>query len=93
MDECEQVPKKRRRLTIWRISILLLLIGAVAFVIFRLRLKSKLNAHIEAIRAAGYPVTGAELDASYSIPFGAENAAHEILDAISFIRKWDKSED
>ena len=48
---------------------------------FRLRLKSKLRARIDAIRAAGYPVTCAELDKWYAIPDNAENAAHTIIDA------------
>ncbi|MFC1635201.1 hypothetical protein ACFL5Z_10185 [Planctomycetota bacterium] len=90
MEKRERIPKKRRRLTIWRVFLLLLLIGAVAFAIFRLRLKWQLNARIEAIRAAGYPVTCEELDSWYTIPEDAENAAFTILDAFSFYHQWDK---
>ena len=92
MDKRERTPKKRRKVTFTNVLILLLLIGICAFAVFRLRLKWKLNARIEVIRAAGYPVTCAELDASYSIPFGAENAALEILDALSLIQEWNKKE-
>ena len=92
VDESEQALKKRRKRTRWRIFILLLFIGAVAFAIFRLRLKWKLNARIEAIRAAGYPVTCAELDAWHTIPEDAENAAYTILDALEFLHEWDKTD-
>jgi hypothetical protein len=62
----------------------LLLVVCCAFAVFRLSLRSKLNARIEAIRAAGYPVTCVELDQWYAIPDGAENAADTIMDALSF---------
>jgi hypothetical protein len=68
----------------------LLLVAGCAFAIFRLSLRSKLNARIEAIRAAGYPVTCAELDQWYEIPPDAENAAYTIEDAFSFYKEWDK---
>jgi hypothetical protein len=55
-------------------------------------LKWKLNARIEAIRAAGYPATCAELDAWYTIPDDAENAAYTILDALECFQEWDKTE-
>lgn len=92
MDERERAPKKRRKVTVSGILLLLLLIGVCAFAIFRLRLKWTLNARIEAIRAAGYPVTCAELDAWYTIPDDAENAAYTILDALDCFQDWDKTE-
>ncbi|MHC4203986.1 MAG: hypothetical protein ACYSTT_05000, partial [Planctomycetota bacterium] len=63
-----------------------------AFVLFRLRLKSKLRARIEAIRAAGYPVTCAELDKWYTIPENVENAAHTIIDAFWCYREMGEIE-
>jgi hypothetical protein len=59
----------------------LLLICIGAFALFRLRLKSKLQVRIDAIRAAGYPVTCAELDKWYTIPDNVENTAYTIIDA------------
>jgi len=90
VDASEKTSKKRRKLTITSVLLLLSFFGIVAFAIFRLRLKWKLNSRIEAIRAAGYPVTCAELDAWYTIPDDAENAAFVILDALSFYQEWDK---
>ncbi len=92
MNELKQVPKKRRRVTVSGVLLLLLLMAVCAFAVFRLRLKWKLNSRIEAIRAAGYPVTCAELDAWYTIPDNAENAAHTILDALDCFQEWDKTE-
>jgi hypothetical protein len=41
------------------------------------------------IRAAGYPVTCAELDAWYSIPDLEENAADVITNAFAYYTEWD----
>ena len=75
---------KRRKVTFFRVALVLLLATVCAFAIFRLTLRSKLNARIEAIRVAGYPVTCAELDKWYTLPEGAENAAYAITDAFSY---------
>jgi len=81
MNEKENASRERHRLKVSHILIILLLIGIGAFVLFKLRLKSELQARIDAIRAAGYPVTCAELDKWYTIPENVENAAHTIIDA------------
>jgi len=75
---------KPRRFRRYYVLILLILVGLAAFGIYRWRLRSQLQARIDDIRAAGYPVTCAELDEWYSIPPGAKNAAYVILDAISY---------
>jgi len=75
---------KRRKVTFFRVTLVLLLVAGCAFAIYRLHLRSELNARIETIRAAGYPVTCAELDKWYSLPEGAENAAYTITDAFSY---------
>ncbi len=90
MGADETIPQKRRKLRFYHILIILLLIGAAAFTIFRLRTKAELRARIEAIRAAGYPVTLAELDRWYTIPDGAENAAFTIMDAFAHYKQWDR---
>lgn len=84
MRDHKRIPRKRRRVTAFRVITALLLVAGCAFAIFRLSLRSKLNARIETICAAGYPVTCAELDAWYTIPEDAENAAHTITDAFSY---------
>ena len=83
-------PKKRRRLKVSHVLIIFFLAGAGFFACYRLSLKSKLRARIDAIAAAGYPVTCAELDKWYSIPENAENAAYTITDAFSYYKLWDK---
>ena len=90
MDENETAPGKRHRLKVSHVLIILLLFCVGAFALFRLSLKSKLQARIDAIRADGYPVTCAELDKWYTIPENVENAAYTIIDAFSYYNQWDK---
>jgi hypothetical protein len=90
MEENETILARRRRLKVSHVLFILLLIGVGAFALFRLRLKSKLRARIDAIRAAGYPVTCAELDKWYVIPPNVENAAYTFMDAFSCYKNWDK---
>ena len=81
MDDSETAHKRGRKLRFSHILIVLLLIAICAFVVFRLSVRSKLKARIEAIQAAGYPVTLAEMNEWYTIPEGAENAADIIIEA------------
>ena len=90
MNEKETAPRKRRRLKVSNVLIILLLICIGVFAFFRLSLKSKLQTRIDAIRAAGYPVTCAELDQWYKIPPNVENAAYTIIDAFSYFNQWDR---
>lgn len=86
----ETTPRKRFSLKFFHVLIILLLVGLGAFTLFRLRLKSRLQARIDAIREAGYPVTCDELDKWYTIPENTENAAHTIMDALLCYKRWDK---
>jgi len=81
MNEKETTSGKRFRFKFFHVLIILLIVGAGAFVYYRLSLKSKLKARIDAIRAEGYPVTCAELNEWYTIPENVENAADTIIDA------------
>ena len=89
MEDNGKTPKKRRRVTAFRVVMALLLVAGCAFAIFRLSLRSKLNTRIAAIRAAGHPVTWAELDKWYAIPEGADNAADAIMSALSYCQLWE----
>ena len=90
MNDDRIIPKKRRRLKVSHVLLILLLFGAGLFAYYRLTVRSKLQARIDAIRAAGYPVTCAELDKWYMIPENVENAAYTIIDAFSYYKLWDK---
>jgi hypothetical protein len=81
MNEKETARGKRFRIKFFHVLITLLIAGAGAFVYYRLNLKSRLRARIDAIRDAAYPVTCAELDKWYTIPQNVENAADTIIDA------------
>jgi len=90
VDENDTAPRKRSKLRVSHILIILLLVGIGYFAYYRLSLKSKLRAKIDAIRTAGYPVTLAELDRWYKIPPNVENAAYTIEEALSLYKSWDK---
>jgi len=92
VDYSETAHKRGRKLKVSHILIVLLLIAVCAFVVFRLSVRSKLRARIGTIRAAGYPVTLAELNEWYTIPEDAENAADTLIEAFLCYREWDKTE-
>jgi len=92
MDKDKAGPGKHRRLKVSHVLIILLLVGAGYFAFFRFSMKSKLQARIDAIRAAGYPVTCIELDRWYTIPENVENAAYTIMDAFPYYKLWDNAE-
>jgi hypothetical protein len=76
----------KRKLRFWHIAALLALALIVAFGVYRLTLRAELQQRIEAVRAAGYPMTPDELDAWYEMPPYGENAAEYITAAISYLQ-------
>ena len=86
----EIIPKRRRKLKVSYIIITLLLVITAGFLLFRFNLRSNLQSRLDAISAAGYPVTCVELDAWYAIPEFSENAADTMIEAISHYYEWDK---
>jgi hypothetical protein len=88
MAENETAGEKAQGVKSLHILIALLVIIIAGFAVFRLVWKAKLNARLEAIRAAGYPATCAELDAWYTIPESAENAADTFRDSFTHYNKW-----
>lgn len=86
----EIIPKRRRKLKVSHIITALLLVITVGFLLFRFSLRSNLQSKLDAISAAGYPVTCVELDAWYAIPEFSENAADIIIEAFSHYYEWDK---
>ncbi len=92
MAEQESVEKPRRKREVLQALVVLLVILIASFVCFRIILRSKLNSRLDAIRAEGYPVTYAELDAWYTIPESAENAAEIFKDSFSHYNWWEDGE-
>jgi len=92
MAENETAQEKAQGVKALHILIALLVIIIAGFAVFRLVLSSKLNAKLDAIRAAGYPATCAELDAWYTIPESADNAADIFRDSFSRCEKWEGEE-
>ena len=76
----------KRKLKFWHVALVVLIILVISFIAFRLSVRAKLQGRIEALRAAGYPVTLTELDAWYEMPPYGENAAEYITTAISHLK-------
>jgi hypothetical protein len=93
MAEQKSVEKPRRKWKVLQTLVILLFIIIAGFVAFRLILKLKLHARFDAIRAEGYPATCVELDAWYTIPESAENAADTFIDSFSHYDKWEEEEE
>lgn len=76
----------RHRFKKWHgIAALLLLL----FVLFRISGSYKLNKRVQVLQSRGHPVTLEQLERSYNLPAGAQNAADVYLAAFSNYKKWD----
>ena len=71
----------------WTLLVLVVLLGAYGS--YRIVLRIRVNARLDEIRAAGEPVTWAELDAWYALPPGVENAADVMGRAFEKYAQWD----
>ena len=92
LSEERAVRRKGRRLRACYILLVALVILVGGYGLLRWKLKSQLQRRMDAIRAAGYPITCAELDKWYSIPNDVENAADVILDATQYYAAPNKPE-
>jgi len=77
----------RRRFKIWHGVVALLLL---LFVLYRITGSYKLKKRLQVLQDQGHPVTLDDLERSYSLPAGAENAADVYLAAFSNYKKWDR---
>jgi len=75
----------KHRIRFWHIAVFILGALIVAFAVFRIVVRAKVNSRLDAVRTAGYPVTCEELDAWYTIPAFAENAADGITAAVGHL--------
>jgi len=93
MVEQKNTEKPRRKRKVLRTLLILLVIIIAGFVVFRVVLRAKLQTRLDAVAAAGYPVTCAELDDWYTIPESAENAADYITKAFLHYHKLEEGEE
>jgi hypothetical protein len=76
----------RRKLKTWHIAVASLGVLVLAFGVFRVAMRAQLRSRIDAVRAAGYPVSLTELDGWYEIPPLAPNAADYITTAFTYMK-------
>ncbi|MHC4624673.1 MAG: hypothetical protein ACYS4W_12315 [Planctomycetota bacterium] len=88
MDADETAQKTPRKLKLSHVLIALLVAIIAGFILFRVSLRAKLQKKLDAIRAAGYPVTCTELDDWYTLPDDAENGADYLMEAFSYYYRW-----
>jgi hypothetical protein len=86
--------RSRRRWGKWFGCLVLisLLAGGLYFASLRHHWRAEFHQRIAAIRAAGFPVTGKELDAWYPWPQSGENAANWITGAATLWQRPDQEE-
>ena len=79
--------RRRPRLRFWHIGVGLLCLAVAGLLIMRWHWRAQFQRRIEAIRAAGFPVTAKELDAWYPWPPSGQNAAYWITGAATVHHK------
>ncbi len=87
MDRTNSAPRDKSRIRFWHIPFVLLAIAIGALVVYRIVSRTTLEDRLDAIRAAGYPVTPAELDEWYEAPPYGQNAADYIVEALAYLQK------
>lgn len=86
----DQKRGKRRRFKLRHLLVAVLAILIVWFGWFRIGAHRQLNGRLRELRAQGYPMNLDELDRSYRLPDGAQNAAPFYLDAFETFVAWDQ---
>jgi hypothetical protein len=87
-DLSNSVPRtQRHRPKLWHIGVGLLCLAVAGLLMMRWYWRAQFQRRIEAIRAAGFPVTAKELDAWYPWPPSGQNAASWITGAAALHQK------
>lgn len=85
-------PIRRWKFSLWYIPLILILILVVGVFLWRGYWQHAFDARVAALAAAGYPMTPAELDASYTWPASGENAADWVVGAGSYFVELPRKE-
>jgi hypothetical protein len=80
-DGMDRLQRRRPRLKLWHIGVGLVCLAVAGVLMMRWHWRYEFHRQIEAIRAAGLPVTWQELDAWYPWPSSGRNAADWVLGA------------
>jgi hypothetical protein len=73
---------------IWVVALLLFALPVISFIIWRVNLARDVDAKLQAIRAAGLPTSGAELNQWYAAVPDSENAALVMTQAFVLMRNY-----
>lgn len=91
-NEVDKSQRRRPRLKLRHVIVALICFTVAGALLLRWHWQSEFQRRIEAIRAAGFPVTAQELDAWYPWPSSGENAAPWITGAMTFWQRPDEQE-
>ncbi|MBW8035904.1 MAG: hypothetical protein FVQ79_09810 [Planctomycetes bacterium] len=81
---------EQKRLKFWHVLLGIFILLIFTWITFYMRSRAEFAAAMDKVRAAGHPITFAELNEWYSIPPGEQNAADTILEALSYYNEWDR---
>ncbi len=86
-SEADISERGRFKLRLWHIGVGLLCLAIAGVLTMRWHWRTQFQRRIEAIRAAGFPTTGKELDAWYPWPTSGQNAAYWVTGAATLHHK------
>ncbi len=90
--EAEKAKRAKRRIRLWHVLLVLVVALVAVVLVVRGHWKRQLHRRIEALAAAGYPVTPEELDASYTWPQSDENGADWVIGASTYFLELPKED-
>ena len=88
MPENHDTIHEPKRLRFWHVLLGLFILLLLTWVVYYMQARAQFDAAMEKVRASGYPITLQELNDSYSIPQGEQNAADTILEALEYFYEW-----
>jgi len=76
--------RNKNQLRFWLIVGLLLVLPAGLLILYRLSSSSQFDRRVKALAAEGYPVSLDDLEKTYRLPEGVQNAADTYIEAFSY---------
>ena len=93
MESTAEKPKRKRLLRWYWILFFVVLLIITVLTIYKTHMQNQVQSRLDALRAAGYPVSGMDLDALYEVPPSGKNAADIYLKAFAQLEDWESQPD
>lgn len=92
-SEADKSPRHWFKRRLCQVGVVLLCLAVAGVLLLRWHWRAEFSRRVEAIRAAGFPATGKELNSWYPWPPSGENAAYWITEALASWRQPTTSEE